>query len=242
MQTYHSDIDFLFNNQNNCLKSFLFLIINYCVLVLSKSKTMKRIRQKSRKSSKHFREHIEYETNRMKFGRLHQQVPRIPSDNSVIYVKSYPHNDNIPIIDLTKTSHMAKSKFPRTASLNQIYKPNNCHNKNQKPLTTLVLTIPLRRSLGKIRNASTTSNLTRCSKDKLSILDIPREFFDEDTDGNEYTFYDLSKADLNEEDRSMIECIAMKEDGNECTYNLESTQYIQSMCKLYGITSEDNFQ
>lgn len=210
--------------------------------MLSKSKTMKRIRQKSRKSSKHLCEHIEYETNRMKFGRIHQQGPRISSDNSVIYVKTYPHNDNIPIIDLTKTSHMTNSKFPRTTPLNQIYKPNNFHNKIQKPLTTLVLTIPLRRNLGKIRNGSSTSNLTRCSRDKLSILDIPPEFFDEDTDGNEYIFYDLSKADLNEEDRSMIECIAMKEDGHESSYNLESKQTIQNMCKLYGITSGDNFQ
>jgi len=201
---------------------------------------MKKTRQRARKSTKCFHEYLEYESSRMDLSR----PQRVPSDNSVIYVRTYPQSDNVPIIDLTKSSHSIlynNSKFPSTTSLKVIYKSGSFQNKIPKRFPSLI-TIPMRTSTQSLGTVSSASNLAKWSRDKLSILDIPPEFFDEDTDGSEYAFHDLSKADLNEEDRSMIECMEERnETGRGSAYHLEPKQPIENMCQLYGVQSSDNF-
>lgn len=190
---------------------------------------------------------MQHETSSIDLGTPCQQIPRTPSSNSIIYIKTYPQNENIPLIDLTKSSHnivysTISSKIPSTSSLKLIYKSNNFNNRVSNLPTSLV-TVPLRRTHGQDRNVNSSSNITRCSRDKLSILDIPPEFFDCDTDDSEYAFCSLSKANLNEEAKSTTEHnIVMKEDENESFYSLESKASTQNMCQLYEVFSKDNFQ
>lgn len=199
---------------------------------------MKKTRQRARKSTKCFHEYLEYESSRMDLSR----PQRVPSDNSVIYVRTYPQSENVPVIDLTNSSHSIlynNSQFPSTTSLKLIYKSGSFQNKIPKHFPSL---IPMRTGTKSVGNISNASNLAKWSRDKLSILDIPPEFFDEDTDGSEYAFHDLSKADLNEEDRNMIECMeGRSETGRESSYHLEPKQPIENMCQLYGVQSSDNF-
>lgn len=202
---------------------------------------MKKTRQRARKSTnKYFHEYLEYESSRMEMSR----PQRVPSDNSVIYVRTYPQSENVPVIDLTKSSHSIlynNYKFPSTTSLKVIYKSGSFQNKIPKRLPSLI-TIPTRTSTQSLGNVNSASNLAKWSRDKLSILDIPPEFFDEDTDGSEYAFHNLSNADLNEEDRNMIECMeGRSETTRGSAYHLEPKQPIENMCQLYGVQSSDNF-
>ncbi|XP_066254040.1 uncharacterized protein [Euwallacea similis] len=178
----------------------------------------KRITSKPGKAPKYFNGYSQYNSSRMDLSRPHQ-LQKAPPDNSTIYVETFPERETFPIIDFSKNSHSTSSlavtsRLSRSTSMRLIYKFNNFKAKLQKYLSSSLLTFPMPRSSESVRNVKGTSNLTRCSRERLSILDIPSEFLDEDIGGSEYGFYDLSKADLNEEDRSMIECIAMKEDEN----------------------------
>lgn len=191
---------------------------------------------------------MQQETSSVDLGTPCQQIPKTPSSNSIIYIKTYPQKENIPLIDLTKSSHNIvyntnSSKFPSTSSLKLIYKSNNFNNRVDKHLTTSLVTVPLRRTLGQVLNVNSSSNITRCSRDKLSILDIPLEIFDYDTDDSEYAFCSLSKANLNEEAKITTEHdVVMKGDENESFYSLESKASTQNMCQLYEVFSKDNFQ
>ncbi|XP_066141201.1 uro-adherence factor A [Euwallacea fornicatus] len=186
----------------------------------------KRIVSKSRKSPKYYSGYSQYDSSKMDLS-LPYHLPKAPPDDSTIYVKSYPEREIFPVIDFSKNAHSISSlsgtyRIPKCTSMRLIYKFNNFKARLQKYLASSLLTLPIPGSNDFVRNVKGASHLTWCSRQKLSILDIPSEFLDEDIDGSEYAFYDLSKADLNEEDRSMIECIAMKEDEKLSVCHLQS--------------------
>ncbi|KAF7269821.1 uncharacterized protein LOC143202982 [Rhynchophorus ferrugineus] len=200
-----------------------------------KSKKIKRARYTKHISTRYL---DEYEASGM-------DVANAPSDNSVIYVKTYSNSD-VPTIDLTKSSQsilyatVHPKTIQNTTSLKLIYKSTNFVERPQKNTTSLV-TIPAKKKFATATAIKSSSNLIRCDRQKLAVLDIAPEYLDEDTDGSEYAFHDLSKADLNETDRLFLESILPKEERYDPLYSLESKQPIENMCKLYGVTPDDGF-
>ncbi|XP_030761364.1 uncharacterized protein LOC115886384 isoform X2 [Sitophilus oryzae] len=208
---------------------------------------MKKGRQPKQKSNRYLNEYAEYESSRVDLRKIQPHLQRIPSESSVIYVKTYPNCDNIPVIDLTKSSHsilytaMNSKSFPSSTSLKLIYKSKNFTNRINRPYSSSLLALPFKKSVESCTNNKSLTNLTKCSKERLAILDIPPAYFDEDTDGSEYAFHDLSKADLNEEDKTIVDSVVNREDVHDPAYSLETKQPIENMCKMYGVGSGDRF-
>lgn len=224
--------------------------INICVPKKCKEnkKTGTKIKRVTRRGNL-FNEWTENESSNVEItGKSENSINKNMSNESVIYVGATPIK-RIPIVDLTRSAEsIAKGE---NTILKTIYFPSRNFDRSMKFRKTLatrsLVTLPTTVKLAFPKKTKSATFLNK-NKDKLGILDIPSKYFD----GSETSFtdFEVSHADLTENDHKIINWILEQENVNlegifstsgDCSSLDTGLDSIGEMCRAYGVCSEDSF-